>query len=190
MCQDDVLCPGAISAQVRLMRDNPSASLSIGNTYVIDSEGGVIMKRHRFGKDMIINGKSYARKSFYGRNIYSEPPNALYYTKDFYKIGKYDSSLTYTPDWDFTARLSYLGDICCSEAYIMQFRISDSSETSRIYSKRLASSIKDSDMLIDKHKKMRCIRISFFGAAFFKLVIRIAAVARLLVLSRKKSIKQ
>lgn len=186
MCQDDLLCEKALSNQVRLLKENPSASLSIGNTYVIDASSKVIMNRKRFKEDILIEGKKYAMKSFRGRNIYAEPPNILYRTENFYKLGQYDKELTYTPDWDFGAKLSYLGDVACSKDYIMKFRISDSSETNRLYTKMLRSSIKDSDLLIEKHRKLGKIKINNLDIIFFKLVIRAAAIVRLLFLNKNK----
>lgn len=184
MCQDDLLCDRAISNQVRLLKENPSASLSIGNTYVIDSQDNIVMNRKRFREDKLINGKKYAKKSFRGRNIYCEPPNTLYRTKDFYKLGQYDTDLSYTPDWDFSVKLSYLGDVACTKDYIMKFRISDSSETNRLYTKMLWASVKDSDLLIRKHQKLGKIKINSIDSILFKLVIRTAAVVRLIVLNK------
>lgn len=184
MCQDDILCERAISTQVKLLKENPGASLSIGNTYVIDSADRIVMDRGRFKKDVVLDGKKYAMKSFRGRNIYAEPPNAFYRTENFYKIGQYDTELTYTPDWDFAARLSYIGDVACSKDYIMKFRVSDSSETSRLYTKKLWSSIKDSDRLIEKHQKLGEIKIAVKDIILFKLIVRAAAVVRFFFLNR------
>lgn len=184
MCQDDLLCAGAVSRQVELLKKYPSASLSVGNTYVIDAKGHVVMKRKRFQKEALVHGKKYAKLSLLGRNIYAEPPNILYRTKDFFKAGKYDTSLFYTPDWDFGIRLSYLGDVACSNDYIMKFRLSESSETSRLYAKKLAASIRDSDRMIEKHRKLGSIKIGKGQAFFFQMVIRILAMARLVVLKK------
>ena len=183
MCQDDLLCEGAIDVQVRLLNMYPSSSLSIGNTYVIDARDRIVMNRRRFKKAQIIDGKKYAKKSFRGRNIYSEPPNILYRTEDFYKLGEYDTELSYTPDWDFGIKLSYLGNVACTESYIMKFRVSDSSETSRLYTKMLKESIKDSDLLIKKHKKLEKIKISNFDIVIFMIIIRLAAIVRLIFLN-------
>lgn len=190
MCQDDILCERAISNQVRLLQQNPGAALSIGNTYVIDSAGRIVMDRKRFKKDVLLNGKKYAMKSFRGRNIYSEPPNVLYRTENFYRLGQYDTELSYTPDWDFGVKLSYLGDVACSKNYIMKFRVSDCSETNRLYTKRIRSSIQDSDLLIKKHQKLGKIKINVLDIVVFKLIIRVAAVARLLFLNKNNGKKR
>lgn len=184
MCQDDILCENAISNQVRLLKENLGTSLSIGNTCVIDAKDQIVMDRKRFKKDIVMDGKKYAMRSFRGRNIYAEPPNVLYRTEDFYEIGQYDTELTYTPDWDFAAKLSYRGNIACSKDYIMKFRVSDSSETSRLYTKMLRASIADSDMLIRKHQKIGGIKIGYLDIVWFKLVIRAVAIVRLIFLNR------
>jgi len=185
MCQDDLLCEDAIVNQVGLLEKYPSAALSIGNTFVIDPDNNILMNRKRFKEDQLIDGKKYARRSFKGRNIYSEPPNILYRTEDFYKLGKYDTRLSYTPDWDFGVRLSYLGDVACTKNYIMKFRVSNSSETSRLYTRKLRESIRDSDLLIKKHQELGKIKLNGFDIFFYKLVIRTLALARLLFLNKK-----
>ncbi|MDE7312239.1 MAG: glycosyltransferase [Eubacterium sp.] len=184
MCQDDLLCAGAVSNQVKLLKKYPSASLSVGNSLVIDSGGNVVKNRKRFRKNRIVHGEKYAKMSLKGRNIYAEPPNILCRTKDFYKIGKYDTGLFYTPDWDFGIRLSYLGDVACSKVYIMKFRLSDISETHRLYAKTFYSSIKDSDRMIEKHQKLGRIKINRWDVFLFKIVVRVMAMARLLFLKK------
>lgn len=178
MCQDDLLCKNAIRRQVRILDKNPGAALTIGNTYVINSAGKMVMKRERFKQNILMDGKKYAMKSLKGRNIYSEPPNILYRTKYFYDVGYYDTSLIYTPDWDFGLKLSYLGCVACSKNYIMKFRISDSSETYRLYTQMLRASMKDSDRLIEKHRQIGKLNISGVEIIWFKVVIRIGAVLR------------
>lgn len=184
VCQDDLLCAGAVSSQVKLLKKYPGASLSVGNTCVIDSEGKVVMDRKRFGKDLLVHGEKYARMSWRGRNIYAEPPNMLYRLRDFYRAGKYDTGLLYTPDWDFGIKLCYLGDVACSKKYIMKFRLSDISETNRLYAKTFYSSIRDSDRMIKKHKKMGNMAIHRWEILLFQLMVRVMAVARLLFLKK------
>ncbi len=184
MCQDDLLYAGAVSSQVKMLKRYPGASLTVGNTCVIDSKGSVVMARDRFHRDLLIHGERYAKMALHGRNIYAEPSNMLYRLKDFYKVGKYDSSLLYTPDWDFGIRLSYLGDVACSKNYIMKFRLSDSSETNRIYAKTFYTSIRDSDRMIEKHKNLGKIKISIGDIFIYKLMVRVMAVARMMFLKK------
>lgn len=184
LCQDDLLCAGAVGNQVKLLKEYPSASLSIGNTYVIDSEGKVVLTRKRFHKNLLIHGKKYARRSLRGRNLYAEPSNMLYRLKDFYKVGQYDASLLYTPDWDFGIRLSYLGNVICAKDYIMKFRLSDHSETNRLYAKAFYTSIRDSDQLMEKHRRFGKIKVRRWEIVLFKIIVRIAAIVRLLFLKK------
>lgn len=181
LCQDDILFPDALLNQVRAINSDEIACV-IGNTDVIDSSGQVIIKRNRFKNDRMISGYKFAKRSLRGRNIYCEPGNLLYRTELFYKYGPYDKELKYTPDWDFAIRISCESKIYCLKDYIMSFRVSDNSETSRLYREKMKKLIKDTERLMEKQKVSKKIKINFFDVLFFKIVIRLFSVIRLMVL--------
>lgn len=185
LCQDDILAPDSIRYQAEAL-NNENVSCVIGNSVVINSIGETVMKRERFKSDKLISGLKYARRSLLGRNIYSEPPNLLYRTELFYRYGGYDETLKYTPDWDFAMRISLEGNICCLSKNIMSFRISEGSETTRLSKERMKTLISDTDRLYDKHKGAGPLKLSKINELEFKAVIRIIALARLLVISFSK----
>ncbi len=182
MMQDDLLGRDALERQTALMEANPGTVLSIGNTSVIDKDGNVMMERNRFKEDGVISGIKYARKSLRGRNIYCEPPNYLIRREALDRTGYFDTSLIYTPDWDLCLSLSETGDIACTCTHVMSFRISDSQETSKIYKKKVNNANVDSDKMFIKHMKSGILKLNMFDYLVFKAVIRIAAVARVIVL--------
>ena len=144
------------------------------------------MKRNRFKKNEVVSGIKFAKRSLLGRNIYSEPPNLLYRTEAFYKYGGYDESLKYTPDWDFALGISLDGRICCLSQNIMSFRISETSETSRMSRERMKFLINDTDRFFDKHKKSNLLKLSLINEIEFKIVIRLIAFIRFLVVVTSK----
>lgn len=182
LCQDDILFSGAISAQVNALQENPSATCCIGNTSVIDENDKEIMKRFRFKKSKLVNGKKFAKKSFRGRNIYAEPANLMYRRQYFDILGGYDTNFKYTIDWDFAIRVSCLGDIYCTDAPVMSFRVNSTSETSRLYSKKDKFLIKDTMKLIDKHIQLKELKLNIFNKIFFYLVTKSMMIVRGLVL--------
>lgn len=186
LCQDDLLFPDALKLQVQSLQ-NTDASCVIGNSLVINRDDETVMKRERFKKDAVISGVKFARKSMLGRNIYSEPPNLLYRTELFYKYGGYDETLKYTPDWDFALRISLEGKISCLSSNIMSFRISDGSETTNLSKNRMKELINDTDRFYDKHKSSELLGLSVFNEFEFKLITRLAALARLMIISFSKS---
>lgn len=186
MCQDDILCPGALKAQATLLDSHPEAALCIGNTSVINDKGDIVMERKRFKGDGITDGKRFAKRSFRGRNIYSEPPNILMRASAKEKAGAYDEKLSYTPDWDYGVMLSYVGDIAYTSAEVMRFRISDYSETNRLSQEMRREIILDSERLFKKHREMGIIKLGAFDHLIFSLAVRAGAVARDIVLRHKK----
>ena len=186
MMQDDILGPDALDRQTSLMENNPQATLSIGNTMVININDEVIMKRIRFKADRIINGKKYAKRSLRGRNIFCEPPNYLFRRDSFEKVERFDDSVVYTPDWDMCVSLCEIGDVACTEAEVMRFRVSDTQETSKIYRGKNAVANQDSDKMFIKHLKSGILGLNRFDYFLFRTVIRLAAFARVAVLGVRK----
>ena len=182
LCQDDILFDRAISAQVKALQENPTASCCIGNTTVIDENGKQVMKRFRFKKAKLVNGKKFAKKSFIGRNIYAEPANLMYRQRYFEILGGYDTSLKYTIDWDFAIQLSCLGNVYCIDAPIMSFRVNSTSETSRLYSQKDKYLIKDTMKLIDKHIKLKQLNLNLFNKFLFYLTTKLMMIIRGIVL--------
>ena len=184
MGQDDILAPRSIELQVKALEGHPDASLCIGTTNVINQESKVIMTRRLSSKDFCMNGKKFALKSLWHRNIYCEPANALYTRAAYEKAGEYNKDFIYVPDWDYVIELSLLGDICYIADTVMSFRISNNSETSYLYRKKSYEMLKDTEKMFDKYKER--LNLSLFRELFFKLAIRLRMHARLLFIKFKK----
>ena len=184
MGQDDILAPRSIELQVKALEAHPEATLCIGTTNVINQESKVIMTRKLSGKDFCMNGKKFALKSLWHRNIYCEPANALYTRKAYEQAGEYNKEFIYVPDWDYVIELSLLGDICYIADTVMSFRISNNSETSYLYRKKSYEMLRDTEKMFDKYKTR--LNLSLFREAVFKTAIRLRMHARLLFIRLKK----
>lgn len=181
LCQDDLLTSDAIEKQV-LALEKSNANCVIGNTKVINSRNQDVFIRKYFKEDKVIDGLKFARKSLLGRNIYSEPGNILYRSDCFKKYGNYDTELSYTPDWEFALRISVNGTICCISDFVFSFRISESSETTRLYKKKKKALIADTDKMLDKIVRNKVLNLNAFDIFLFKFNIRVLAVLRGVVL--------
>lgn len=182
--QDDVLAPRSIEKQVKALEANPNATISIGDTNVINQDSKVIMSRSLSKKDFCMDGRRFALKSLWYRNIYCEPANALYRRSAAEKVGQYSTDFIYVPDWDYVIEISLLGDLCYIADTIMSFRISNNSETSYLYRKKSYEMLKDTEKMFDKYKSR--LHLSFFREMVFKIAIRLRMHARLVFIKLKK----
>ncbi len=164
MGQDDVLDPDAIRLQVESLENNPGSALSIGQTNVINEYGRVLMTRRLSRKNFCSDGRKFARRSLWCRNIYCEPSNVLY--RSDIKI-PYDSNFKYVPDWDHNIALALHGNVCYVAHTIMSFRVSSSSETSRLHKSNTQTINNEAYDLMDKYRST--LDIPFFQVAVFRM---------------------
>ncbi|MCQ2516090.1 MAG: glycosyltransferase [Saccharofermentans sp.] len=187
MMQDDYLYPNAIAKQVELLELYPQASLCIGNTSVINENGDVVCNRNRFNKDGVIDGRMFAKKALRGRNLFCEPPNVMFRKETVNRVGEFDNSFTYAPDWDFCISISSIGDVAYTNDKVMDFRISDISETNRVLNQNAgASTLGDCDRMFLKHYNAKIIPLNAIDYAIFKTTVRLLALARVIVLRIRK----
>ena len=182
--QDDVLAPESIEKQVKALEDNPNAALCIGDTNVINQDSQVIMARSLSKKDFTMDGKKFALKALWHRNIFCEPANTLYTRSAAERAGDYCKDFIYVPDWDYDIELCLQGDICYIADTIMSFRISNNSETSNLYRKKSREMLEDTEKMFNKYKER--LGLSLFREIVFKIAIRLRMYARLIFIKLKK----
>lgn len=173
MGQDDILAPNAIELQVKSIEKEVNVVLSLGKTHVINGEGEMLMTRNLAKKDFVCNGITFARKSLWYRNIFCEPSNILY--RADIKMN-YDSQFIYVPDWDHNIAIAIHGKVSYISQPVMYFRISSSSETSRLYKDKIKILNKDTDLLIEKYREV--LSISGFQILCFRTFTRARNLAR------------
>lgn len=184
MGDDDLLVPITLEKQICGLDSERGISFCIGANHVIDASDKVIMERRLYKRDRILDGTTFARKALRGRNIFGEPVNLMYRGSSYDQIGGYDSSFCYSPDWDYGIRLAYTGKGYYCSDFISAFRISSSSETSRLHARK-QSLIADTDALFEKHKALGKIRLSSFDRLYFRMKTRMYMIVRIVILSNK-----
>jgi len=94
---DDTYDPGAVSAAVKYLQDNPDIGLVYGDTHFIDEQGKVI-------------GKFAARQTDYQRlrqGYVHIPQQAAFFRADLWKqVGPLDPSFYFAMDYDLWVRLA------------------------------------------------------------------------------------
>lgn len=131
--QDDILLPGALESEVAALDANPKCSLCFSASCVIDSNGAITMKRRPFKRDMVLKGSDFARKTFRTHNIYGEPSNVMFRRDCWQKVGPFNDSLCYSPDWEYWIRLSLNGDVCYLDSIYSYFRVCNESTTNSLF---------------------------------------------------------
>ena len=131
--QDDILLPGALESEVAALDANPKCSLCFSASCVIDSNGAITMKRRPFKRDMVLKGSDFARKTFRTHNIYGEPSNVMFRRDCWQKVGPFNDSLCYSPDWEYWIRLSLNSDVCYLDSIYSYFRVCNESTTNSLF---------------------------------------------------------
>ena len=102
-------------------------------------------------------------------------------------MGPIDDSFSYAPDWDYCLSMSSIGDVAYTKIKIMDFRISDISETNRMFNEKAGSStFLDSDKMFLKHYDAKVLSLSIINYIMFRVVIRLMAFARIIILRINK----
>ena len=182
MGQDDILDPDSIRLQVEALEKHPNAVLCIGESDVINVGGSTLMTRRLARRDFCCDGRKFARRTLWHRNLYCEPSNVLY--RSDVKID-YNSDYIYVPDWDHDIALSLHGDVYYIAHKIMDFRVSNSSETSRLYKSKMNIMNEDHDRLINAYRKE--LKIPAWQYFSFRLFVRIRTVLRYIFIHLKVS---
>lgn len=131
--QDDFMYPSCLEKKMNLMERNSSSSLCFSASYVIDKNDVITLKRRPLRGNRVMDGISFARKSFHRHNLYGEPSNVMFRKSAADKVGSFNNMLAYTPDWEYWLRLSTVGSVCYVDDYLACFRVSSGSATDGLF---------------------------------------------------------
>jgi hypothetical protein len=152
LCQDDLLELNCVEKEVEVLEKDSSIELVTSASYVINEYGKRILKRRLFRKSSKVDGKTIIKKSFVrGKNLFGEPTLTMYRRNIFEKIGFYDTSFWYVPDWDFNVRCLCYGDFYYIDEELSSFRISKTSQTSEIIKNNKNVLFCEDRKFLDKH---------------------------------------
>lgn len=146
--QDDIISKDAVERKVSILDNNSDVVMVCSATSVIDENDNIKLKRRSFKKDIIIDGRKVIRKSFRKKNIFGEPSNIMYRKDICDKIGKFNTELVYTPDWEYSLRVLKYGKMAYIDDVLTYFRISKSSMTRNLLKKQ-DNIIKDDNIFIN-----------------------------------------
>lgn len=133
LCADDLIEKNCLELQSNALKDNPKVVLVTCNTNVIDSNNNILMLRKNFKREGLYNGTDVAKKSLInGQNMFGESSVVMYRRDILILAGNYDNDFWYSPDWDFSIRTLYYGDLYFIDKVLASFRLSPTSQTSKI----------------------------------------------------------
>lgn len=162
---DDLLMPGALARQVKILEQDAEQEIALvfGGRNVIGPESNDIMSRAPFGlKPKRLTSKALINRCVAsGTNIIGEPGNGLIRTALLKNIGDYDARFPYTVDLDFWLRALKFGDAYYTGHIDSAFRLhpqSWSNDLSRTQAQNFSETIKrfaqDVDFNISKGSQM------------------------------------
>ena len=184
--QDDIMSGDSLEKQVDAFRGNSMVSLCFGASCVINDQGRVTMRRRPFKRSRIFNGDEIMHRSFRTYNFYGEPSNVMFSMSASKRVGSFDDSMTYAPDWDYWLRLSSCGDVAYVDEELSRFRVNTESMTGKLFqedsarlkkddaffieavSKRFETSISNVDVLLHKVS----VTLRTFGKRIYFLIHR------------------
>jgi len=117
---DDLYLPGAVSAAVRFLQENPEVGMVYGDTDLIDGQGEKI-------------GKFNAQQTSYQRlmrgGVYIPQPAAFWRRELWEKAGPLDPGFYFAMDYDLWVRFAKLGEIRYNPGVWAGFRIHGEGKT-------------------------------------------------------------
>ena len=132
VCQDDILKKNCIQEQVRKLEENPDASFCFSLRDIISPRGTKIVNSRGWcpEKDEVTLHDSITTVICSGTNPFGEPCAVLMRASKLRDAGKFEGS--YLIDFDMWIKLWSIGTAVFLNESVSQFRISDSSWTTKL----------------------------------------------------------
>ncbi|HXC99539.1 MAG TPA: glycoside hydrolase family 99-like domain-containing protein, partial [Verrucomicrobiae bacterium] len=132
--QDDVMLPENLRRKVEVLKQNPGAALAYSDARVVEEDLSV---RHPGwftptlpDEDKLFAGREFFEKMVLGDNLVC-CPSAMFRRAAFEQLGKFDSQLPYTADWEMWLRLALQFDVAYIKEPLLLYRVHDRNETHR-----------------------------------------------------------
>lgn len=185
LCADDLLEKDCLQKKAVLLDQYPSAALACSATKVIDADGAIVMSRRYYKGDRLFDGKWFLRRAFRDRNRYGEPSNVLYRASAAKQSGEFSPTLRYACDLEYWMRLSLKGGVAYTQDCLMSFRISPTSETSRLMRQGFCKLVKDDRDLVRTVRAQREMGVTAMDALCHETVFVLSLLAKYAVLFLK-----
>ncbi len=160
LCADDVIYNNCISEEVKALEENPTATMVISNTHIVNSEDIITLKIKRLPKEGLYNGKRLAKKSIRFKNYYGAPNGILFRRFITDRIGPFDENLKHIPDYDMWLRLSYEGDVYYIDKFLSAFRVHNVSNTNKLITSGRKEFAEEHVYMVKKHMKLNRIKLT------------------------------
>ena len=176
LCADDYIDPECIEKKIAAFNRDEEIVLVTSARDVVDDNNVVIHKRQFYNKNVIVEGKKFAKKSLFIGNIFGEPSCVMFKKRVLKKTGNFSDNLCYTTDWELWIRIASTGKIAYLSRSLTKFRISVSSITSSI---RLGRVLEDDKNMINNLIDNNTVKISCGDYFIHRAVLTVRDVIRL-----------
>ncbi len=180
LCADDIIKPECIRKKMAVIERFDDVVMVISATDLVNENGSLIVKRRRFKKNVLLDGRTYARRSLRHGNIFGEPSNVLFKKDCIEKTGLFSVDLHYTTDWELWIRIATLGKIVYLDDALTQYRLSSENATSTLKLKKI---MEDDTKMIGHIKEAGFLKMTDFDEFIMKSVLTVRDVSRLLFLN-------
>lgn len=175
VCADDLLKPDCIEEKIKIAEQDSEISMVFSASVIISENDEIIMSRHEYKKNCVLDGLKLAKKSYYLKNLYGEPSNVLFRADAIKKIGGFATNTCYATDWDMWLRISCLGKVGYVDKELMQYRISLSNETSKISYKKF---LLDDKIMMQNLKEYDCMKLGWTDNCIHRVMYIMRMFAR------------
>ena len=176
LCADDTIKPECIKKKAEVMEKFPDVVMVTSATDLVDENDEFIMKRKRYDKNVIIDGRAYSRRSFREGNVFGEPSNILFKKECTEKTGLFSTDLHYTTDWDLWIKIASMGKVAYLKDSLTEYRLSSNNATSTMKLKKI---MEDEEKLIRRIREQDYYDMSPAAGLFMKSMLAAKDVCRL-----------
>jgi len=151
ICADDVLRPGALGDQVRLLQADPSVAVSAGRVDMIDAADRVLFANRHVNRHLVgARSRTEVLRTVvrHGGNPIGPSVSVTFRRKDFDAVGGFDGTLLFTMDLDMWVRLLAFGNLHGDRRTAGAFRVHPNSESAAATREQFAIQRKFTDDLI------------------------------------------
>lgn len=135
LCQDDKLNPRCLARQIETLEKykRSKVSMTASARNIIRPDGDPIMVRRWKNKPAVVSAEKAIREIIRsGTNPIGEPSAVLFKKSDWVALNGFKADFPYLIDLDFWLRLLSLGDFAYDPESLCDFRISNSSWSSKL----------------------------------------------------------
>ncbi|WP_022760426.1 glycosyltransferase [Butyrivibrio sp. AD3002] len=182
LCADDKLRRSCVEKKMKAVESKKDIVLVTSSTDIINENDELVMRRNRFWRNVVLDGRRYAKKSLHRGNIFGEPSNIMFKRSLLEKAGEFSTNLYYVTDWEFWVRLAVFGKVAYIYEPLTKYRISMNNVTART---KLSKIMNDDDQMIKNLKESGLIDINIFDEVVHKGMLTGRNVARYLYMRMK-----